>query len=69
MEKSFKLTRAEWIVFFCLTRQPSLNAQQISVVTDERKRASLRGQTVQKKKLITRKTDIADSRRRVLHLT
>ena len=33
MEKSFKLTRSEWIVLFCLTRQPRLNAQQISIVT------------------------------------
>src|SRR5260221_427032 len=33
MEKSFKLTRPEWIVLFCLTRQPRLNAQQISSVT------------------------------------
>src|SRR5450432_1132417 len=37
MEKSFKLTRPEWIVLFCLTRQPRLNAQQISTVTGRAK--------------------------------
>ncbi len=37
MEKSFKLTRPEWIVLFCLTRQPRLNAQQISSVTGRAK--------------------------------
>jgi DNA-binding MarR family transcriptional regulator len=70
MEKSFKLTRPEWIVLFCLTRQPRLNAQQISTVTG-RAKTSIAGavKQLQKKKLITRKTDTADSRRRVLHLT
>src|SRR5690349_3960845 len=33
MEKVHRLTRPEWIVLFCLTRQPRLNAQQISIVT------------------------------------
>jgi DNA-binding MarR family transcriptional regulator len=70
MEKSFKLTRAEWIVLFCLTRQARLNAQQISVVTG-RPKTSIAGavKQLQKKKLITRKADIADRRRRVLHIT
>jgi DNA-binding MarR family transcriptional regulator len=70
MEKSFKLTRPEWIVLFCLTQQPRLNAQQISTVTG-RPKTSIAGavKQLQEKKLITRKADIADSRRRVLHLT
>jgi DNA-binding MarR family transcriptional regulator len=70
MEKLFGLTRPEWIVLFCLTQQPRLNAQQISIVTG-RAKTSIAGavKQLQKKKLITRKTDIADSRRRVLHLT
>ena len=70
MEKSFKLTRPEWIVLFCLTQQPRLNAQQISMVTG-RPKTSIAGavKQLQTKKLITRKADIADSRRRVLHLT
>lgn len=70
MEKSFKLTRAEWIVLFCLTRQARLNAQQISVVTG-RPKTSIAGaiKQLQRKKLITRKADIADRRRRVLHMT
>ena len=64
LEKSFKLTRSEWIVLFCLTRQPRLNAQQISIVTG-RPKTSVAGavKLLQKKGLITRKTDIADSRR------
>jgi hypothetical protein len=64
MEKSFGLTRPEWIVLFCLTRQPRLNAQQISVVTG-RAKTSIAGavKQLQKKRLITRKTDIGDSRR------
>jgi DNA-binding MarR family transcriptional regulator len=70
MEKSFKLTRAEWIVLFCLTRQPRLNAQQISIVTGRPKTSIASAvKQLQRKKLITRITDIADSRRRVLHLT
>src|SRR5258705_13075950 len=70
MEKSFKLTRPEWIVLFCLTRQPRLNAQQISSVTG-RAKTTIPGpvKQLQKKKLITRKADIADPRRRGLHLT
>src|SRR4029077_16968052 len=70
MEKSFKLTRSEWIVLFCLTRQARLNAQQISVVTG-RPKTSIAGaiKQLQRKKLITRKADIADRRRRVLHMT
>ena len=70
MEKSFALTRPEWIVLFCLTRQPRLNAQQISTVTG-RPKTSISGaiRQLQEKKLITRKVDIADSRRRVLLLT
>ena len=70
IEKSFKLTRPEWIVLFCLTQQPRLNAMQISMVTG-RAKTSIAGavKQLQKKKLITRKTDLADGRRRVLHLT
>jgi len=70
MERTFGLTRPEWIVLFCLTRQPRLNAQQISIVTG-RAKTSIAGavKLLQKKKLITRRTDIADTRRRVLHLT
>jgi DNA-binding MarR family transcriptional regulator len=70
MEKSFELTRPEWIVLFCLTRQPRLNAQQISIVTG-RPKTSIAGavKLLQQKKLITRKADISDRRRRVLHLT
>ncbi len=70
MEKKFRLTRSEWIVLFCLNRQPRLNAQLISTVSG-RPKTSIAGAVkhLQRKKLITRKTDIADSRRRVLHLT
>jgi DNA-binding MarR family transcriptional regulator len=62
--------RPEWIVLFCLTQQARLNAQQISEVTG-RPKTSISGaiKQLQKKKLITRKADIADRRRRVLHLT
>src|SRR5258705_2775305 len=70
MEKSFKLTRPEWIVLFCLTGQPRLNAQPISSVTRPAKTSiAYAAKQLQKKKLITRKADIADHRRRVLHLT
>ena len=70
MEKTFKLSRPEWIVLFCLMRQPRLNAQQISIVTGRPKTSVAAAvKTLQRKKLITRKTDAADSRRRVLHLT
>ena len=70
MEKKFKLTRPEWVVLFCLTRQPRLNAQQISIVTGRPKTSVASAvKLLQKKGLIIRRTDIADSRRRVLHLT
>ncbi|MBY0532342.1 MAG: MarR family transcriptional regulator [Xanthobacteraceae bacterium] len=70
MEASFKLTRAEWIVLFCLTRQPRLNAQQISIVTGRPKTSIASAvKKLQRRKLITRVTDVADSRRQVLHLT
>jgi DNA-binding MarR family transcriptional regulator len=70
MEKNHRLTRPEWIVLFCLTQQPRLNAQQISIVTGRPKTSVAAAvNLLQKKKLIMRKTDAADSRRRVLHLT
>ena len=55
MDKRFGLTRPEWIVLFCLTRQPRLNAQQISIVTG-RAKTSIAGavKLLQKKKLIIR---------------
>ena len=70
IETAFKLTRPEWIVLFCLVQQPRLNATQICMVTG-RAKTSIAGavKLLQKKKLITRKTDLADSRRWVLHLT
>src|SRR5579864_3549553 len=70
MERDFKLTRPEWIVLFCLTQQPRLNAQQISGVTG-RPKTSIAGavKQLQRKRLISRKTDVVDSRRRVLQLT
>lgn len=70
MERKFRLTRPEWIVLFCLTQQPKLNAQQISTVTG-RAKTSIAGavKQLQRKKLITRMTDTSDTRRRVLHLT
>lgn len=70
MERSHRLTRSEWIVLFCLMRQPRLNAQQISLITGRPKTSIARGiSLLQRKKLITRRTDVADSRRRVIHLT
>jgi len=70
MEKAHRLTRSEWIVLFCLNRQPRLNAQQIHIVTGRPKTSIATAvKLLQRKKLITRKTDIADTRRRVLHLT
>src|SRR5439155_13082182 len=57
MEKTFKLSRPEWIVLFCLTRQPRLNAQQISIVTGRPKTSVASAvKMLQRKKLITRKT-------------
>lgn len=70
MEKQHRLTRSEWIVLFCLNRQSRLNAQQIHIVTGRPKTSIATAvKLLQRKKLITRKTDIADTRRRVLHLT
>jgi DNA-binding MarR family transcriptional regulator len=70
IESSFKLTRAEWVVLFCLTRQPRLNAQQISIVTGRPKTSIASAvKNLQRKRLITRITDAEDSRRQVLHLT
>lgn len=70
IEKKFRMTRPEWIVLFCLTQQPRLNAMQISMVTG-RPKASIAAavKLLQKKKLITRNTDVADGRRQVLQLT
>jgi DNA-binding MarR family transcriptional regulator len=70
MEKTFRLTRPEWIVLFCLTQQPQLNAQLISIVSGRPKTSIASAiKQLQRKKLITRRTDAADSRRRVLYLT
>jgi DNA-binding MarR family transcriptional regulator len=70
LETTFRVTRAEWIVLFCLTRRPRLNAQQISIVTGRPKTSIASAvKKLQRKKLITRVTDVADSRRQVLSLT
>jgi DNA-binding MarR family transcriptional regulator len=70
LESSFKVTRAGWIVLFCLTRRPRLNAQQISIVTGRPKTSVAAAvKELQRKKLITKVIDAADGRRQVLHLT
>jgi DNA-binding MarR family transcriptional regulator len=64
------LTRPEWIVIFCLTQQPGLNAQQISDVTGRAKSSiSHAVKLLQKKRLLRRRPDTLDGRRRVLELT
>lgn len=70
IEKSFKMTRPEWIVLFCLNQRSGLNAQQISNVSGRPKTSiSAAVNQLQRKKLISRRTDKKDGRRRVLHLT
>jgi DNA-binding MarR family transcriptional regulator len=67
IEKKYKMTRPEWIVLFCLNQRTNLNAQQISDVTGRPKTSiSLAVRQLQKKKLISRHTDVKDSRRQVL---
>jgi DNA-binding MarR family transcriptional regulator len=70
MEKSFRMSRPEWIVLFCLMRQPRLNAIQISMVTGRPKTSvSLAVKQLRKKKFLTQKADPADGRRQVLQIT
>lgn len=70
LEKSFGMTRPEWIVLFCLHQQKGLNAQQISHVTGRPKTSiSAAIKLLQKKKFISRQTDVKDGRRQVLHVT
>jgi len=70
IEKSFRMTRPEWIVLFCLNQRAGLSAQQISSVTGRPKTSiSAAVKQLQKKKLILRSTDVADARRQVLRLT
>jgi DNA-binding MarR family transcriptional regulator len=70
IEKSFKMTRPEWIVLFCLKQRSGLNAQQISNVTGRAKTSiSAAVKQLHKKKLISRTTDSKDGRRRVLQIT
>ena len=70
MENTHGMTRPEWIVLFCLHQRRGLNAQQISSVTGRPKTSiSAAVKQLLKKKLISRKTDIADRRRQVVHVT
>jgi len=70
LEKSFGMSRPEWIVLFCLHQQRGLNAQQISHVTGRPKTSiSAAINLLQRKKLISRQTDVKDGRRQVLHVT
>ncbi len=70
LEKSFRMSRPEWIVLFCLHQRKGLNAQQISHVTGRPKTSiSAAIKLLQKKKLISRQTDVKDGRRQVLHVT
>jgi hypothetical protein len=65
------MTRYDELDMFFGPRQgrPRLNAQLISVVSGRPKTSiAVAVKQLQKKKLITRKTDIADSRRQVLHI-
>jgi len=68
IEKSFGMTRPEWIVLFCLHQRRGLSAQQISHVTGRPKTSvSAAIKLLQRKRLISRETDVRDGRRRVLH--
>jgi len=70
MESTHRMTRPEWIVLFCLHQRRGMNAQQISNVTGRPKTSiSAAVKQLLKKKLISRKTDIADRRRQVVHVT
>jgi len=70
LEKSFAMTRPEWIVLFCLHQRKGLNAQQISHVSGRPKTSiSAAIKLLRKKKLISRQTDVMDGRRQVLHVT
>lgn len=70
IEKAFRMTRPEWIVLFCLHQRAGLSAQQISHVTGRPKTSvSAAIKLLQKKRLISRETDVQDGRRRVLHVT
>lgn len=70
LEKSFGMSRPEWIVLFCLQQQEGLNAQQISHVTGRPKTSiSAAIKLLQRKNLISRETDVQDGRRQVLQVT
>jgi DNA-binding MarR family transcriptional regulator len=70
IEQSFRMTRPEWIVLFCLKQRSGLNAQQISNVTGRPKTSiSAAVKQLHRKKLISRSTDRKDGRRRVLQIT
>lgn len=70
IERTFNMTRPEWIVLFCLNQRSGLNAQQISNVSGRPKTSiSAAVNQLQRKKLISRRTDRNDARRRVLHVT
>jgi DNA-binding MarR family transcriptional regulator len=70
MESAHRITRAEWIVLFCLHQRRGMNAQQISSVTGRPKTSiSAAIKQLMKKRLISRKTDIEDRRRQVMHVT
>src|SRR5690242_19699830 len=64
MERSFGLSRPEWIILFCLHQRPELSAQQISNVSGRPKTSiSAAVRQLQEKKLIVRSTDVRDGRR------
>ena len=70
MEKAHRMTRAEWIVLFCLHQRRGMNAQQISTVTGRAKTSvSAAIKQLMNKKLISRNVDASDRRRQVVHVT
>jgi DNA-binding MarR family transcriptional regulator len=70
MERTHRMTRPEWIVLFCLHQCRGMNAQQICSVTGRPKTSiSAAVKQLLKKKLISRKTDVVDRRRQVVHVT
>jgi DNA-binding MarR family transcriptional regulator len=70
VETKFGLSRPEWTVLLCLSRQPGLISRDICAITGQARNSISRGVgLLERKGLIRRTPDGKDGRRNVLELT
>lgn len=70
VENEIGLTRPELTILFCLAQKDGINAKDVADLTRQPKNTLSRGaEILERKGLITRRTDERDRRRSIMHIT